>query len=202
MVFVLPTRDCLVYNWIYTGGFNLLKLELHFPNLLKETYIIHRTGGEHPFKHVSTAAPLFKEDCWPYIQRIHWPDTKMNAYKGAKKPKQINLNISFRHTYPYCNLSGIGTREVHVKNRKPAMRDQSQYLKMHVAVARAFIPNPENKPQVLHLNDDPSDYRIENLKWGTNRENHTGRRRDAHGNKDNTLIHAIFRMHGWAQGDK
>ena len=80
----LMVLDCLVYNWIYTGGFNLLKLELHFPNLLKETYIIHRTGGEHPFKHVSTAAPLFKEDCWPYIQRIHWPDTKMNAYKGEK----------------------------------------------------------------------------------------------------------------------
>ena len=73
---------------------------------------------------------------------------------------------------------------------------------MHSAVAKAFIPNPENKAQVCHINDDPLDYRVENLKWGTNRENHTGRPEDTHTKKNYNLIHTIFKMQGWAEGKR
>lgn len=38
-------------------------------------------------------------------------------------------------------------------------------------LAETFIPNPENKPCVCHKNGDPSDNRIENLYWGTAKEN-------------------------------
>jgi hypothetical protein len=178
------------------------KLELFFPRLLKDTYLIYSTGGFHPFKNVSSAAPIFKEDCWPYVQRIHWPSANdpANQWRKDNKPKQMNLNISFRHMYPYCSLMESGTREIHVKNRKPGLAYKSHYIKMHTAVAKAFIPNPENKPQVCHNNDDPLDYRVENLKWGTNRENHTGRRGDGNSKKDYSLIHAIFKMNGWAKG--
>ena len=34
-----------------------------------------------------------------------------------------------------------------------------------------YIPNPENKPQVDHINRDTSDNRICNLRWVTNLEN-------------------------------
>jgi len=183
------------------------KLELFFPRLLKDTYIIYPTGGSHPFKNVEDAAPIFKEDCWPYIQRIHWPVTKDKANKWRQeqwKPTQINLNMSFRHTYPYHSFSGgTATREIRRKGKlKPQLTYQSVYIKMHAAVAKAFIPNPEDKSQVCHLNDDPCDYRLENLKWGTNRENHTGRGGDKNSKKDYTLIHSIFKMNGWAKGDK
>lgn len=40
-------------------------------------------------------------------------------------------------------------------------------------VAKIFIPNPDNKPQVDHIDNDKTNNRIDNLRWVTNHENMT-----------------------------
>lgn len=71
------------------------------------------------------------------------------------KKEQI-LKIKEYKGYCYIKLSKCGK--------------QTQFL-LHRLVAENFIPNPENKPCIDHINTDKTDNRVENLRWVTQKEN-------------------------------
>ena len=76
-------------------------------------------------------------------------------YKGSGKEK-ILKNTECSNGYLRVGL---------IKNGKTKM------FRVHRLVAEAFIPNPEGKPCIDHINTIRNDNRIENLRWVTYEEN-------------------------------
>lgn len=64
------------------------------------------------------------------------------------------------------NFSHNGYIQVSLKNENGLVNKRVSRL-----VAEAFIPNPENKPHVNHIDENKTNNRVENLEWTTIKEN-------------------------------
>lgn len=68
---------------------------------------------------------------------------------------------------PNMDSKGFYYRVALVKNRG----EKTTTITLHRLIALAFLPNPNNKPLVDHINQIKTDNRLENLRWCDHKEN-------------------------------
>jgi len=89
---------------------------------------------------------------WSYPKRV-------NSYEGSWMIQHEYVNRKNRIT-PHVQYT--------VPLSKNGKRTRCQ---VHRLVAQAYIPNPENKPQINHKDGNPLNNNIDNLEWVTQSEN-------------------------------
>lgn len=67
--------------------------------------------------------------------------------------------------------SYISNNYLQIVVRLKGKNSKSKVLKIHREVAKAFIPNPNNLPQVNHKDGNKTNNCVSNLEWCTNKEN-------------------------------
>lgn len=98
-----------------------------------------------------------------------WKD--IEGFNGSYQISNLGRVKSFKKHYenrilkPTTNYKGYLKITLHIDVRS------MKTLSIHRLVAQAFIPNPENKPQVNHINCIKTDNNITNLEWCNNSEN-------------------------------
>ena len=78
-----------------------------------------------------------------------YPDGRVWSNKSNRFMKGSKKSTGYRHVY----------------------LDDKKSINVHRLVAIHYIPNPDNKPCVDHINRERDDNRIENLRWATSSEN-------------------------------
>jgi hypothetical protein len=78
--------------------------------------------------------------------------------KSYHKNKEKGFILSGKNNNGYNNIT-------------LAKNGKHYYKKIHRIVAKAFIPNPKNKPQVNHIDSDIHNNCVKNLEWVTPKEN-------------------------------
>ena len=99
-------------------------------------------------------------------------DVSTSNRKSLHKPEKILKEyINPKEGYPMITLCKDG---------------KSQLCMIHRLVATTFVPNPENKPYVDHINTIRNDNVPENLEWVTHKENQNNDLTRMHISKANT----------------
>lgn len=98
-----------------------------------------------------------------------WKDIK--GFEGIYQISNMGRVKSFKAD-PNGRILSIKNSKGDYLNIVLCHGNKRRSVKVHRLVAEAFIPNPDNKPEVNHKDGNKQNNRADNLEWVTRRENH------------------------------
>lgn len=103
--------------------------------------------------------------------RRKWKD--IQGYEGLYQVSNLGevRSLKYKGRNNIKILKGASDKDGY---RRVALFDKEKCRKeyrIHRLVAEAFIPNPENKPQVNHIDGNKINNKSDNLEWATQEEN-------------------------------
>ena len=100
---------------------------------------------------------------------------EIEGYEGLYEISNYG-NIKSYHKNKCTILGHYNTKKGYYRISLTKNRIRKPFL-IHVLVAKAFIPNPENKSQVNHIDANKTNNHVINLEWNTQSENQKHARR-------------------------
>lgn len=110
---------------------------------------------------------------------------KIKDYNGKYEISNFGRLRSYAQSKSGKITTGSKDKKGYLVVRLYDNSNHSKDYKVHRLVAEAFLPNPENLPQVNHKDENKENNCVDNLEWCTNEYNHNYGTRNQRAGKSN-----------------